>query len=464
MKNTLLHLNTINSNFEGAFTTDYRTAQLGSIGRSSFLPTIIMPLYTAKNSIYRVRTLLDSGAGHSWIANGLLKYVNYTRMPAQKLTIATLNGSVNRKCPMVQVYFRTGTLVPIECFVLDDFVEHIMVYGLKDYLREETQLSEETISKIVDPAGKDVDHIKISLGTGLVLSNAAMALICPEQSTRLNLIEHRLIIESTLFGLTISGEIPQRLRENTKVVQAMYATPKICENPKCSIPEPDVHSVLGFQRDVLEDEIKFLWEKDNLGIFSHEMHDNDLIAMQRLENSMFQLETGQFEIRLPFNDKLSMLETNRELARARTYRQLTEMANKENYRNLAIRAKEELDLQNYIEIVTPDMIPVGKVHYLPWRGILKADSDTTKLRIVMDASAKTSASAVSLNQCLYQGPNLIINLAKCLIRFMLNKYRCVADIEKAFLRILIASEDRDVLRFFWPADPYNPKSKLVEYR
>ena len=131
-----------------------------------------MPLYTAKDSIYRVRTLLDSGAGHSWIANGLLKYVNYTRMPAQKLTIATLNGSVNRKCPMVQVYFRTGTLVPIECFVLDDFVEHIMVYGLKDYLREETQLSEETISKIVDPAGKDVDHIKISLGTGLVLSNA----------------------------------------------------------------------------------------------------------------------------------------------------------------------------------------------------------------------------------------------------------------------------------------------------
>ena len=459
-----MHLNTINSNFEGAFTTDYRTAQLGSIGRFSFLPTIIMPLYTAKDSIYRVRTLLDSGAGHSWIANGLLKYVNYTRMPAQKLTIATLNGSVNRKCPMVQVYFRTGTLVPIECFVLDDFVEHIMVYGLKDYLREETQLSEETISKIVDPAGEDVDHIKISLGTGLVLSNAAMALICPEQSTRLNLIDHRLIIESTLFGLTISGEIPQRLRENTKVVQAMYAAPKICENPKCSIPEPDVHSVLGYQRDVLEDEIKFLWEKDNLGIFSHEMHDNDLIAMQRLENSMFQLETGQFEIRLPFNDKLSMLETNRELARARTYRQLTEMANKENYRNLAIRAKEELDLQNYIEIVTPDMIPVGKVHYLPWRGILKADSDTTKLRIVMDASAKTSASAVSLNQCLYQGPNLIINLAKCLIRFMLNKYRCVADIEKAFLRILIASEDRDVLRFFWPADPYNPKSKLVEYR
>ena len=134
------------------------------------------------------------------------------------------------------------------------------------------------------------------------------------------------------------------------------------------------------------------------------------------------------------------------------------MANKEKYRDLAIKAKAELDLNDYIEEITPHMIASHKVHYLPWRGILKADSDTTKLRIVMDASAKRNASAVSLNQCLYQGPNLILNLAKCLIRFMLNKYRCVADIEKAFLRILIASEDRDVLRFFWPADPYNPRS------
>ena len=95
---------------------------------------------------------------------------------------------------------------------------------------------------------------------------------------------------------------------------------------------------------------------------------------------------------------------------------------------------------------------------------MKEDSNTTKLRIVMDASAKTSASAVNLNQCLYQGPNMIINLAKCLIRFMLKRFRCVAEIEKAFLRITIAVEDRDVLRFFWPEDPSDPRSKLIEYR
>ena len=325
-----------------------------------------MPLCKDKDSIYRVRTLLDSGAGHSWIAGKLLKHVNYTRMPAQKLTIATLNGSVKRKCELVQVYFRTHTLVPIECFVLDDFVEHIIVYGIKDFLTKETQLDKNTIDNIFDPADDRVDHAKLNMGTGLVLSNAAMALICPRESTRLNLLEHRLIIEPTMFGLALSGEIPKGLRNTTRVVQAMCATPKLCENGGIlRDPEANIHDQLGYQKEVLEDEISFLWDKENLGIFSHEVHNEDLIAIHRLEQSMTQSITGQFEIKLPFNAKLPMLKPNKEMAIARTHRQLVEMAGKEKYRNLMIKAKEELEQQDYIERVTPDLVPGRKVHFLP---------------------------------------------------------------------------------------------------
>ena len=83
------------------------------------------------------------------------------------------------------------------------------------------------------------------------------------------------------------------------------------------------------------------------------------------------------------------------------------MANRETYIKLTIKAKEELEINNYIEKVTPDMVPAGKVHYLTWRGIMKTESETTKLRLVMDASAKRNASQVSLNQCLYQVSNMI---------------------------------------------------------
>ena len=194
VKNTLLYLNTINSNMYADFTPNFNTAQFGIVGKFSFLPTIIMPLYTGKDSTYKVRTLLDSGAGHSWIAKGILKYINYTKMPTQRLTIGTLNGSVKRKCMLVQVYFRTHTLIPIECFVLDDFVEHIMAHGVKKYLREQTTLQNEIIDRIVDPADTNVDHAKLSMGTALVLSNAATALVCPLQSTRLKMHDHRLIL------------------------------------------------------------------------------------------------------------------------------------------------------------------------------------------------------------------------------------------------------------------------------
>ena len=92
-----------------------------------------------------------------------------------------------------------------------------------------------------------------------------------------------------------------------------------------------------------------------------------------------------------------MLKPNKEMAIARTHRQLVEMAGKEKYRNLMIKAKEELEQQDYIEKVTPDLVPGRKVHFLPWRGIVKDDSETTKLRLVIDASAKRLAQDISLN-------------------------------------------------------------------
>ena len=127
-----------------------------------------------------------------------------------------------------------------------------------------------------------------------------------------------MFLEPIIFGIALSGEIPMRLRDKSRVVQAMSAIPKL----KVETLQNDIHAELGYQREVLEDEIKFLWDKETLGIFQHEVHDDDLIAVHRLESSMIQHESGQFEVRLP------MLEPNGELAIARTYRQLTVMTMK----------------------------------------------------------------------------------------------------------------------------------------
>ena len=149
---------------------------------------------------------------------------------------------------------------------------------------------------------------------------------------------------------------------------------------------------------------------------------------------------------------------------ARTYRQQELMIQDKSYGEALVTAKAELDKNDYIELVDTNA-PAGEVvYYMPFRGIMKTESQTTKCRLVMDASSKPSASHVSLNQALYQGPNLIIELAFLLLRFMLGMFATIADIEKAFLRIIIAAQDRDALRFFWFANPWDPGSKLVTYR
>ena len=89
----------------------------------------------------------------------------------------------------------------------------------------------------------------------------------------------------------------------------------------------------------------------------------------------------------------------------------------------------------------------GTVHYLPHRPVVREDKSTTKIRAVFDASC--SVNGVSLNDCLYPGPNLLVKIFDILLRFRLNKIAILADIKQAFLNISIHPEHRDFVRFLW---------------
>ena len=91
------------------------------------------------------------------------------------------------------------------------------------------------------------------------------------------------------------------------------------------------------------------------------------------------------------------------------------------------------------------------LHYSPHRAVLKEDRETTKLRIVFDASAKGFGEP-SLNDVLYSGPCMLPYLFNILLRFRIWNIAIIADIKQAFLNVLIIDEHRDYLRFIWMAD------------
>src|SRR5699024_4935621 len=103
-------------------------------------------------------------------------------------------------------------------------------------------------------------------------------------------------------------------------------------------------------------------------------------------------------------------------------------------------------------------------NYMPHHGVPRLDKITTQMRVVFDGSAH-AIGAKSLNDNLFKGMNGW-NSFKVFLEFRIGPSAVVADIEKAYLMIQIAAEDRDALRYFWIDENGNPtiyRMKVVPF-
>ena len=96
---------------------------------------------------------------------------------------------------------------------------------------------------------------------------------------------------------------------------------------------------------------------------------------------------------------------------------------------------------------TTTFYDLGSIHYLPHHTAVRQNRDTTKVRIVFDASAHFD-NEPSLSDVLYSGPCIFPLLNDILIRFQIGKIGIVADVQQAFLPIKIDENHRDFLQFF----------------
>ncbi|XP_076638833.1 uncharacterized protein LOC143350692 [Colletes latitarsis] len=86
--------------------------------------------------------------------------------------------------------------------------------------------------------------------------------------------------------------------------------------------------------------------------------------------------------------------------------------------------------------------------YLPHHPVVKTDSITTKIRVVFDASARSS-SGTSLNDILMVGPTIQDDLFAIIMRFRLHKYVLTADITKMYRQIDLNINDRRYHKILW---------------
>ena len=207
-----------------------------------------------------------------------------------------------------------------------------------------------------------------------------------------------------------------------------------------------------------EQDIKTFWDLESLGIKSNE----PAVYDQFLNDITF--DGDRYQVKLPFKENHPPLPDNYQLSKTRLESFVRRLkSNPELLRQYDQVIQEQLQV-NIIEPVSDEERFAKKdspimIHYLPHLAVLRADKKTTKLRIVYDASAKKDGP--SLNDCLYAGPSLTPLIFDILLRFRLQSIGITCDIEKAFLNVSIAPEDRDLLRFLWIDDITKDNPEIV---
>ncbi|XP_068965518.1 uncharacterized protein [Bombus flavifrons] len=209
---------------------------------------------------------------------------------------------------------------------------------------------------------------------------------------------------------------------------------------------PTATSTFHASTTALQADLARFWEIDEGPPIKH------ISEAERLCEEHFRAHTrrtseGRYIVALPFNDRLPSLGSSKALAMKRLA-----SLNRRFQRDRRFEADYRAVLQDYLDRghmsrISPEDTDEGG-YYLPHHAVIKAASETTKLRVVFDGSA-ASSTGVSLNNTLHTGSKLQEDLFNILLRFRMHQYVLTGDIEKMYRQFLVRPEDRRYQKIVW---------------
>jgi len=203
-------------------------------------------------------------------------------------------------------------------------------------------------------------------------------------------------------------------------------------------------------------EVEKLWDLETVGI-----REGDPVHSEFKDTVTF--NGMRYVVKLPWKSDLlkAPLPDNKFLSEKRLKSQIKKLSANDDLEAYDNIIKEQLKA-GIIEEVPENTI--GKQHYIPHHAVIRREAETTKVRVVFDASSKERKRVNSLNDRLNKGPSLLPMLYDVLLRFRMHPVALVGDIQKAFHQIEVAEDDRDCLRFLWLKDSKNVCSDIIELR
>lgn len=374
---------------------------------------------------FQARVLLDSGSQSCLITRSLCekyKLVQYkTKTGVQGINCAQINIS---NITNVQMTSKDSSYtINIQCLVLPSITAQLPTSPLNPNVKA-------TLPRhvtLADPSFDKPGPIDLLIGANVfydILSNQRLKL------------PNGLVAQSTSLGWIIAGggNVPTEFQRRAIAC----------------------HSI-----DQLHQQITQFWQTEE-GMLTPAVRKNSIEEQQCedfFEKTTLRDIDGKYIVRLPFRDDVRKLGQSRAMA---TQRFLSNEKKRERQPNINVQYQKFI--QEYNDMGHMEKVPKleldSKSFFLPHHHITQESSQTTKLRVVFDGSAKTTSS-LSLNDLLMVGPTLQKDLFDLIIRFRTFKYVLSADITKMYRMIKIHKDDQDMQRILWRK---SSKDELEEYR
>nr|XP_049699691.1 uncharacterized protein LOC110382053 [Helicoverpa armigera] len=380
------------------------------------LATVSIWAYNEHGYKQPLRGLLDQGSQASFISESVVQLLG---LPRKRIsgTITGIGGSDHisvKYMVSLQVASRhnPGASIQVNAYVLRSVTSLLPSTELQapDWLHLEK-------IPLADPGYATPSKIDILLGAE-VYSEILLD----------GIIRHnKILAQNTTLGWVLSG--------------------KVSTNPPSTH-----HGIITMHLHLGGDELlRKFWEMENEPNLIHKrMTDVEQRCEEYYNKTTTRDEEGSFIVKLPFDKEDPECQYGNSVVIAkRRYEFLEKKLQKDP------KLKEEYNkvLQEYITMnhmiqIKEEEVDNPKAVYLPHHAVVKEDKDTTKVRVVFDASCK-GLNNISLNDNLMVGPKLQQDLRHIVMRWRSHRICIVADLVKMFRMVKVSSEDTDFQRILW---------------
>ncbi|XP_062704057.1 uncharacterized protein LOC134286461 [Aedes albopictus] len=391
--------------------------------RQVLLSTALVRICDATGRSMLARALLDSCSQYCFVTSEFCRRMDLDEFP-DYLAVKGIggSGSVSQKAVRATVSPRFTSISDFEEIIRFNVLAKLTIPPpYEGFETSQWKLPADIV--LADPEFYRTSEIDMIIGAEYYLDLL--------QDGRFRLNEDGPTFQNTVFGWIVSGRI------SNSTLSAPATTTTLCSTSE------------------LQEQLTRFWELESCHLtstYSVEESTCEEIFKQTTTRD----EAGRFVVSLPRKEHIIDHLGNSRSSAERRFMSLERLfATNPELKRLYCEFMEEYASMGHMERVNEEELSGSVCYFLPHHAVLKPDSTTTKLRVVFDASCKTT-SGDSLNDGLMVGPVVQDDLISIHARFRLHRIGIVADVAKMYRMIKMQPRDQKLQLILWRATPEEP--------